>query len=98
MQKSAIQFFDEMRLNTADVREIYSAYNKWLQNTPHQQLATKRAEAEVLFRRVGIPFNVYVCLLYTSSAGNAGGTRTAIGLNHVAIQMDTCLLYTSRCV
>lgn len=59
MQKSAIQFFDEMRLNTADVREIYSAYNKWLQNTPHQQLATKRAEAEVLFRRVGITFNVY---------------------------------------
>lgn len=59
MQKSAFQFFDEMQLNTADVREIYSAYNKWLQNIPHQQLATKRAEAEVLFRRVGITFNVY---------------------------------------
>lgn len=59
MQKSAIQFFDEMQLNTADVREIYSAYDKWLQNIPHQQLATKRAEAEVLFRRVGITFNVY---------------------------------------
>ncbi len=59
MQKSASQFFDEMQLNTADVREIYSAYNKWLQDIPHQQLATKRAEAEVLFRRVGITFNVY---------------------------------------
>lgn len=59
MQKSASQFFDEMQLNAANVREIYSAYNKWLQNIPHQQLATKRAEAEVLFRRVGITFNVY---------------------------------------
>lgn len=59
MQKSAQQFFDEMQLNTADVRDIYSAYDKWLQNIPHQQLATKRAEAEVLFRRVGITFNVY---------------------------------------
>jgi uncharacterized circularly permuted ATP-grasp superfamily protein len=59
MSKSAPQFFDEMQLNASDVRDIYSAYNKWLQNVPHQQLATKRAEAEVLFRRVGITFNVY---------------------------------------
>jgi len=59
MPKSASQFFDEMQLNASDVRDIYSAYNKWLQNVPHQQLATKRAEAEVLFRRVGITFNVY---------------------------------------
>jgi uncharacterized circularly permuted ATP-grasp superfamily protein len=59
MPKSASQFFDEMQLNAVDVRDIYSAYNKWLQNVPHQQLATKRAEAEVLFRRVGITFNVY---------------------------------------
>jgi uncharacterized circularly permuted ATP-grasp superfamily protein len=59
MSKSVSQFFDEMQLNDSDVRDIYSAYNKWLQNVPHQQLATKRAEAEVLFRRVGITFNVY---------------------------------------
>jgi uncharacterized circularly permuted ATP-grasp superfamily protein len=59
MQKSASQFFDEMQLNATDVRSIYFAYNKWLQSVPHQQLATKRAEAEVLFRRVGITFNVY---------------------------------------
>ncbi len=59
MPKSASQFFDEMQLNAVDVRDIYSAYNKWLQNVPYQQLATKRAEAEVLFRRVGITFNVY---------------------------------------
>ncbi len=59
MQKSAPQFFDEMQLDDSAVRDIYSAYNSWLQNVPHQQLATKRAEAEVLFRRVGITFNVY---------------------------------------
>ncbi len=59
MQKFAAQFFDEMQLDSASVREIYVAYQHWLKDVPHHQLESKRQEAELLFRRVGITFNVY---------------------------------------
>lgn len=59
MQQTAKQFFDEMRVYGDDVRAIYQAYERWLSNVSISQLAAKRAEAEVLFRRVGITFNVY---------------------------------------
>lgn len=59
MQQSAKQFFDEMKMHGHDTRAIYQAYDRWLSNVSIQQLAAKRAEAEVLFRRVGITFNVY---------------------------------------
>lgn len=59
MQQTAKQFFDEMKVYGDDIRDIYQAYDHWLSNVSIQQLAAKRAEAEVLFRRVGITFNVY---------------------------------------
>lgn len=59
MSYSTQQFFDEMQLAQGNVRDIYATYQRWLQNIPMQHLVTKRAEAEVLFRRVGITFNVY---------------------------------------
>ena len=64
MQKSIPSFFDEMQLDAVDldesrVRQIYSAYQNWLKDIPHHQLESKRQEAELLFRRVGITFNVY---------------------------------------
>ncbi|PPC89669.1 MAG: hypothetical protein CTY35_15015, partial [Methylotenera sp.] len=64
MKKSQPQFFNEMQLDLAasspdGVREIYKAYHQWLKNVPHHQLNSKRMEAELLFRRVGITFNVY---------------------------------------
>jgi len=51
--------FDEMQLDEDAVRDIYAAYGDWLRNVSHQQLESKRQEAELLFRRVGITFNVY---------------------------------------
>ncbi|CAG0949541.1 hypothetical protein MTYP_00106 [Methylophilaceae bacterium] len=51
--------FDEMQLQDDVVRDIYAAYAEWLNGVPIQQLDMKRQEAEVLFRRVGITFNVY---------------------------------------
>ncbi|MDR5170434.1 circularly permuted type 2 ATP-grasp protein [Methylobacillus flagellatus] len=51
--------FDEMFLQDEAVRPIYAEYAAWLQGVPHQQLESKRQEAELLFRRVGITFNVY---------------------------------------
>src|SRR5689334_16875648 len=64
MPKTPLSFFDEMQLhaanpNEANVRDIYAAYHHWLKDVPHHQLDSKRQEAELLFRRVGITFNVY---------------------------------------
>lgn len=51
--------FNEMQQPDGTVRDIYAAYAEWLKNVPMSQLELKRQEAEVLFRRVGITFNVY---------------------------------------
>lgn len=51
--------FDEMRLADGSVRGIYADYADWIRNIPQHQLESKRQEAELLFRRVGITFNVY---------------------------------------
>jgi len=59
MTKSTSKFFDEMQAFGGDIRSIYHAYQEWLKDVPLQQLVAKRAESEVLFRRVGITFNVY---------------------------------------
>ena len=50
--------FDEMGEGDR-LRPAYAAIAEWLRQTPQADLASKRAEAEVLFRRVGITFAVY---------------------------------------
>lgn len=52
-------FFDEMSVDKDQVRSIYSDYSCWLKDTSFTQLKGKNQEAELLFRRVGITFNVY---------------------------------------
>jgi len=52
-------FFDEMRTGDGGVRELYQAFDNWLGGVELSQLAQKSREAELLFRRVGITFNVY---------------------------------------
>lgn len=52
-------YFDEMHSAGADVRKLYANYASWLKTIPAEQLESKRKEAELLFRRVGITFNVY---------------------------------------
>lgn len=59
MDTSAPLPFDEMRSTDGTVRDIYADYADWIRNIPHHQLESKRQEAELLFRRVGITFNVY---------------------------------------
>ena len=51
--------YDEMRDTKGDVRDVYGGYANWLQCTNLGQLTQKTREAELLFRRVGITFNVY---------------------------------------
>lgn len=52
-------FFDEMHDGDLSVRGLYAGYAKWLNNVSATKLEHKRQEAELLFRRVGITFNVY---------------------------------------
>ena len=50
--------FDEMGSGAA-VRTPYSIVQDWLDATPAELFQTKRREAEILFRRIGITFAVY---------------------------------------
>jgi uncharacterized circularly permuted ATP-grasp superfamily protein len=59
--------FDEMLIDAASaplvpgqaVREHYRVFQQWLQRQAPEQMDAKRAEAEMIFRRVGITFAVY---------------------------------------
>ena len=59
MQSQTRTYFDEMNTGPAGVRDLYANYANWLRDVPPEQLESKRQEAELLFRRVGITFNVY---------------------------------------
>lgn len=52
-------FFNEMHTDTGIVRDIYRDYTAWLERLPNGTLERKSAEAELLFRRLGITFAVY---------------------------------------
>ena len=51
-------FFDEMGPGTAP-RDVYARLSRFLQETPAEILESRRAQAELLFRRIGITFAVY---------------------------------------
>ena len=51
--------FDEMRAGADTVRDHYRDYGQWLARQPNDVMLSRREEAEVIFRRVGITFAVY---------------------------------------
>ncbi|MDX7737675.1 circularly permuted type 2 ATP-grasp protein [Aeromonas caviae] len=51
--------YDEMLLTDNQFRDHYHAYLSWLHQTDEKSIDRKREEADLLFRRVGITFNVY---------------------------------------
>ncbi|MEY4752627.1 MAG: hypothetical protein RJA44_302, partial [Pseudomonadota bacterium] len=51
--------FDEMHDAGGTVRDHYRAYERWLKEQPDAVMRDRRAEAEMIFRRVGITFAVY---------------------------------------
>ena len=63
------QFFDEMYADDTQVREHYREFQAWLSEQPDDIIARKQAEADLMFRRVGITFAVY---------GNDAGTERLI--------------------
>ncbi|WP_226702681.1 circularly permuted type 2 ATP-grasp protein [Microbulbifer elongatus] len=58
IEQPAPHLYDEM-LCSEGVHAHYQAYLRWLENTPDATLEQKRREADTLFRRFGITFNVY---------------------------------------
>ncbi|HEX7642350.1 MAG TPA: circularly permuted type 2 ATP-grasp protein [Burkholderiaceae bacterium] len=65
------KFFDEMYADasTGKVRGHYREFEAWLAEQASETIAHKRAEADLIFRRVGITFAVY---------GNDAGTERLI--------------------
>jgi uncharacterized circularly permuted ATP-grasp superfamily protein len=61
--------FDEMLDAGLVPRAHYAAYADWLASMTPEQMAGKRAEADLIFRRIGITFSVY---------GEEGGTERLI--------------------
>lgn len=51
--------FDEMRTASGEVRPHYQDFARWLDMQAPERLQNKRAEADLIFRRVGITFAVY---------------------------------------
>ena len=51
--------FDEMHNPDGSVREPYRALSEWLAEQPDKALALMQADAEAIFRKLGITFAVY---------------------------------------
>jgi uncharacterized circularly permuted ATP-grasp superfamily protein len=51
--------FDEMFTPAREVRNHYRVYDRWLERQPPETMRSRRDEAEMIFRRVGITFAVY---------------------------------------
>ncbi len=69
VRMAAPSAFDEMTGNGGAVRDAYRNVKAWLDSVPPDVLAQRSAEAEQLFRRIGITFAVY---------GDAAGTERLI--------------------
>lgn len=53
------QYFDEMRHETGEVRASYGKIDSWIRSTGQDIIESRKREAELFFRRIGITFNVY---------------------------------------
>ena len=53
------RFFDEMSDAGGEPREVYRRLSHWLRDVPPALLASRRAQADLLFQRMGITFAVY---------------------------------------
>jgi uncharacterized circularly permuted ATP-grasp superfamily protein len=67
--------FDEMNATPSGVRAHYQGYQRWLARQPAGVMQARRAEAEMIFRRVGITFAVYGVKDEATSDDNSGTER-----------------------
>ncbi len=67
--------FDEMHAGDSTVREHYRGYDRWLAAQKSDVMLSRREEAEMIFRRVGITFAVYGAKDEDANSQNAGNER-----------------------
>jgi uncharacterized circularly permuted ATP-grasp superfamily protein len=67
--------FDEMNATPTSVRAHYQAYQGWLARQADSVMEARRAEAEMIFRRVGITFAVYGAKDEQEGSDNGGTER-----------------------
>jgi uncharacterized circularly permuted ATP-grasp superfamily protein len=67
--------FDEMRTPAGEVRNHYRVYDRWLERQPPETMRSRRDEAEMIFRRVGITFAVYGAKDEDANSDNGGTER-----------------------
>ncbi|WP_142848016.1 circularly permuted type 2 ATP-grasp protein [Telmatospirillum sp. J64-1] len=53
------RYFDEMHGEGGNIRAPYAVYGSWLHSIPVEELEKRHREADLIFRRLGITFNVY---------------------------------------
>jgi uncharacterized circularly permuted ATP-grasp superfamily protein len=70
-QMAGLQCFDEMTLTDGAIRPAYGKIASWLAATPAALLNSRRSQAELLFRKIGITFAVY-------GEGSSEGTERLI--------------------
>src|SRR3954466_2034591 len=73
--RAMANFFNEMHADDGSVREHYRGFHGWLGQQSAELIERKRAEADLIFRRVGITFAVY---------GNDAGTERLIPFDIIA--------------
>src|SRR5271167_4586809 len=56
---AGVAAFDEMGRAGESTRALYNKVARWLAETPTELLASRRVQAEYMFRRIGITFGVY---------------------------------------
>lgn len=56
---SGLPCYDEMTFEGGVTRAAYERIAHWLDQTPKEFFTTRRGHAELMFRRIGITFNVY---------------------------------------
>jgi uncharacterized circularly permuted ATP-grasp superfamily protein len=66
--------YDEMFDGEQSVRSHYQEFNTWLNRQSDSQMLSKREEAEIIFRRIGITFAVY---------GDEKGTERTIPFDQI---------------
>ena len=67
--------FDEMNTTPEGVRVHYQRYAQWLAEQSGDVMRSRREEAELIFRRVGITFAVYGAKDEDANLGNEGTER-----------------------
>ena len=55
----SVRFYDEMTHQDGVIRSAYERVAKWLAEAPRDVLESRQSHAELMFRRIGITFNVY---------------------------------------